>query len=534
MNTPKYTVVDTIRAAATLLLLQCWMPASGLFLATQGPRSVQLLGWMLISLFVYIIVSRNKAAQGKLVPPYAPWTAPPGYKSWTRLGANFRILRDGTSILLDMARDLAREFDYKPFVVYLPMCSLLIVQSPDHIKHFMDTNFYSYEKGWYFHKVFADALGDGIFNSDGAKWKKSRRASSHLFSSWQLEHRMGEVFHRHAQQLVGMLREGCRRTGSQSVDMQQLMYRYTFDCIYEIAFGRVVDSLGGNPKDVEFQKAFDTVQCITVNRFLSIAWPLEKWLGVGKEREMKVALTVIKEYVRRVIEERKKEAREYDASDLIAILEKQVREEEGRDYTDDETIDFISNFTIAGRDTTASLMTWALYELSHHPSHTEKLVREFATVEAPSDMHYTQAVLQEVLRLHPSVPFDGKFCVQRDVFPDGTAVEPGTLVMFNPAIFNVNPHNFEDPLAFKPERWMNSDGSCRMYDLKGFAYPAFNAGPRTCLGRHMAMQEAKIVLSHVLSEFAVCVPGDFVPKIKFTIVLMTENGMPAVVTPRAS
>merc|ERR1712072_1381876 len=91
-------------------------------------------------------------------------------------------------------------------------------------------------------------------------------------------------------------------------------------------------------------------------------------------------------------------------------------------------------------------------------------------------MHIAQAVLQEALRLYPSVPLEFKFAKADDVLPCGTWVKAGTAVMFNPYTFNRNPANFMDPDMFFPKRWLNEDGSCRRYDLQGFSYPAFNAG----------------------------------------------------------
>eukprot|EP01059_Diplonema_ambulator_P034075 TRINITY_DN745_c0_g1_i11.p1 TRINITY_DN745_c0_g1~~TRINITY_DN745_c0_g1_i11.p1 ORF type:complete len:535 (+),score=217.11 TRINITY_DN745_c0_g1_i11:35-1606(+) len=502
-----------------------WWPLSAAALYLVGGRA-QLLGAASFALLVFILVKTIQQRAGVQTPP---WFATKGWEGSNRFYLVKKVMRVGTDVVMYHALDIARRFNFETWAISLPALTVVSIHSPENIKHVLETKFDNYVKGRYFHKVFVDALGDGIFNSDGMPWKKARVASSHLFSSWQLENRMLEVFQRHAEQLVDILR---KVPAGETVDIQKLMYCYTFDCIYEIAFGRAVNSLGGNERDVEFQKAFDRVQAITAGRFLSATWVVQKALGLWSEGEMQRSLRIIREYVRDVIQERKRDKIEYDASDLISILERAIQEEEGRSYSDDEIIDFITNFTIAGRDTTAAVCTWMFYELSKHPEHKKRLEEEFARETDVKDMQFTQAVFQETLRMWPSVPFDIKFAVNDDVLPCGAKVKAGSAVLYAPMLFNRNPANFERPDDFLPDRWMENDGMCKKYDMKGFTYPAFNAGPRTCLGRHMAAVEAKTLLSYVMSEFDIEVVEGFEPRWAFTVVLQSRNGLEVKVTPK--
>lgn len=119
-----------------------------------------------------------------------------------------------------------------------------------------------------------------------------------------------------------------------------------------------------------------------------------------------------------------------------------------------------------------------------------------------------------------------------DVLPCGARIPAGTRVMFNPYSFNRNPANFSDPDSFLPSRWMEDGAKCRRYDMQGFTYPAFNAGPRVCLGRNMAMLEAKVVLSHVIPDFDVDLSPGFEPQQRFTVVLASMNGLSLTARPR--
>jgi cytochrome P450 len=222
---------------------------------------------------------------------------------------------------------------------------------------------------------------------------------------------------------------------------------------------------------------------------------------------------------------------EGDGQDLISLFMASC-EKDGRVPEPDELRDLIMSFVIAGRDTTASLLTWTFYLLTGRKEMMQRARQETREKEDDYDsMSWTQAVLYEALRLYPSVPLEFKTAREDDTLPCGTFVPAGTRVMYNPYVVNRNPANFDEPNDFRPQRWLEEDGACRKPDLKGFAYPAFNAGPRVCLGRQMAMMEAKVVVSHLLDAFDFDLEPGFVPSTKFTVVLAARHGMRVNATP---
>ena len=516
---------EDILPALQVFFLLGWMPLLGLWLMLAGMSTTGLA----IELLYWGTIMNSIRKRPANTPPFFKWGYDGKYTGPSRVEMYISVVRDGPDVIITNFKKMAVGFGFETFGLAIPSITFISGHTPEHVKHVTETKFDNYVKGSYFHQVFKDALGDGIFNSDGPAWKSQRRVSSHLFSAWQLENRMSEVFQKHTQQFLEILSE----KEGQVVDMQQMFYCFTFDCIYEIAFGKEVNSLGGNAEDVEFQQAFDTVQRITAQRFLSTTWKLKRLLGVGDEREMADGLRIIKKYVNNVMKERvaesakRKEEDVDESSDLLSLLESHS---DGN--TTDQLIDFITNFTIAGRDTTASALTWTIYELSKNPEHRPALINEFKSIENYKDMEFTQAVIQETLRLWPSVPFDLKFAVEEDTLPCGTKVYPGVAVMYNPFLCNTNPQTYPEPESFKPHRWMQEDGTCRRYDPKGFAYPTFNAGARICLGRHMATQEMKTLLSSILSEFHIDLTPDFKPMPAYTVVMMSKNGLQCTITKR--
>jgi cytochrome P450 len=174
----------------------------------------------------------------------------------------------------------------------------------------------------------------------------------------------------------------------------------------------------------------------------------------------------------------------------------------GQDLSEDFLRDLVLNFLIAGRDTTAQALSWTMYCLCTHPAVEAKARREVIEVcgvrgpayEDMTQLPYLQAVLSEALRLYPSVPMDAKIATNDDVLPDGTFVPRGTVVMYDIYAMGRDTAIWgDDAEKFRPERWLE------MNEAPGnYKYPVFNAGPRECLGRRLALVEMKTCLAMLL------------------------------------
>ena len=183
--------------------------------------------------------------------------------------------------------------------------------------------------------------------------------------------------------------------------------------------------------------------------------------------------------------------------------------------------DVVTNFVIAGRDTTANALTWALWELSEAPAAAarvrEEARRELGRAHADIDdtggvsydalkrMPYTHACVLEALRLHPSVPQDLKQAARDDVLPDGTLVRKGSYVSYDPYVMGRLQELWEDPLEFKPERFLRvtdeQTGALAVVTPDLYKFTAFQAGPRRCLGMELALLEAKAAIGTLLREW---------------------------------
>ena len=445
----------------------------------------------------------------------------PGKKGQFGFALTFHVLkliRQGT--FYAYVRKCADDFGWRSWVMQGVDGTDLVLQDPEDVKYMMSTNFSNYTLSSR-KAIFDDLLGDGIFNSDGDTWRTHRRMASYMFSTKHLG-AMESVFQRNGEKVRKIL--SVNAESKQAIDIQKLMFNYTFDSINEIAFGRSVNSLEGNKRDTEFCRCFDDAQANAFSRFSNPIWVVMKYLNIGSEKSLKKSLKVVNDYIRDVLVDRAAKSLEEAPNDVLRFFI-EAAESEGQECSPEVLHDVVMNFLIAGRDTTAAASTWCFYELGRNPECLRKVEEEIKNVTGPADMHYSHACFIETLRLHPSVPLDGKCAETDDTLPSGTKVLEGTNVNFHPISFTVNPALYPDPMKFDPTRWLDDEGVYTGFDP--YRFPQFNAGPRLCLGRHMAALEVKTILAEVLQEFDVVIDYNHVIVPRFSAVLQSSSGVMA-------
>jgi cytochrome P450 len=172
----------------------------------------------------------------------------------------------------------------------------------------------------------------------------------------------------------------------------------------------------------------------------------------------------------------------------------------------------------AGRDTTAALLGWCLVRLSLHPeifqNLREAVLDDFGDVEQPSfaglkSCRYLQHFLQEVLRLHPTVPINNRAAARDTTLPVGgspdqqspIAVKKGQIVVFSTFLMQRRKDLYgENALELKPKRWQQR--------IPAWYYIPCLGGPRACLGQQFALTEAGFLLVRFLQQYDAVEPAD--------------------------
>eukprot|EP00457_Paulinella_chromatophora_P004203 gb/GEZN01004213.1/.p1 GENE.gb/GEZN01004213.1/~~gb/GEZN01004213.1/.p1 ORF type:complete len:531 (+),score=37.79 gb/GEZN01004213.1/:65-1657(+) len=414
--------------------------------------------------------------------------------------------------------------------------------NPATAEYVLKTNFQNYRLPKYRVDLFSELFGEGIFASNGPQWRLHRKAASHIVTTRQLQDFMTKVFVRHATVAL------CNKIAQYEqqgvvVDLQELFFRFTMDCFSEIAFGedlKTVQSYGSHD-DGGFALFFDRSQYNLTRRIFTPWWSFNRFLGLGDEPTINKDISALNQFVDRIVQRRKKEA--FDRDDLLSHYIRFSRISGNKTITDGELRDTVTNFIIAGRDTTACLLSWLFYQLSQHPSIEHKLRQELARTfgEFPefdveriykqaAELHYLDACLFEVLRLHPSVPDDVREAVNDDILPDGSQIKAKQILPFNPYVYGRSTYIWgESAGVFDPQRFLDPQGI--FVRPSSFKLPSFSAGPRLCLGRSLALLEAKLVVAVLLSRFRFAAPltGACEGKYQVTIILRIKNGLPLLV-----
>ena len=388
----------------------------------------------------------------------------------------------------------------------------IVISSPTNLEHVLKKQFIKYEKGPSFQEYFRELLGEGIFNADGEEWKHQRHMALQQFRRKALKEHISTVMVERSQPVLQLIEQHAQ--SGDRFDLQSIFYAYTLDTFSEVAFGHHLDSL---QSESSFAKAFDRSQWLINRRFSTPWWKIERALNVGPESELKKSIHHLNSYVGDLVRERLSQPTDVLTAkpDLLSAFTRQLADDDALregDSAERYLIDVVLNFMIAGRDTTAGALSWTFYRLWKHPEMQAKVVEEITQAlgdEPFSYQHigslpYTRAFFFETLRLHPSVANGLKYAVEDDILPDGTPIPKGCGVVYSSYIMGKMEHIWgQDVLEFQPERWLsiNKKGQRVFHERTPYHFPQFNAGPRICLGKYMAIMEAEIMLAALLSRF---------------------------------
>ncbi|KAJ0979614.1 hypothetical protein J5N97_015088 [Dioscorea zingiberensis] len=442
---------------------------------------------------------------------------------------------------------------YQTCILPLPVLArryglVTVTCNPRNLEHVLRTRFENYPKGPVWQSAFHDLLGQGIFNSDGETWLIQRKTAALEFTTRTLRQAMTRWANRAIKtRLWRILGDHCDR--SIAVDLQDLLLRLTFDNICGLTFGKDPETLSPELPDNPFASAFDTATEATLQRFLypSFMWRLKKALGLGTEQNLRKSLKVVEHYITDAIAARK----DNPSDDLLSRFIKKG-DSNGNPFSSSVLQWIALNFVLAGRDTSSVALSWFFWTVIQRPDIEMKIVKEITSVlretrgadtrrwveeplgfEELEQLVYLKATLAETLRLYPSVPQDSKYVVSDDVLPDGTQVPAGSTITYS--IYSVGRMETiwgKDCMEFRPERWLTPGGDRFEPAKDAYKFVAFNAGPRTCLGKDLAYLQMKAIASAVLLRHRLeLVPGHKVQQ-KMSLTLFMKNGLRVYVQPR--
>ncbi|XP_070006352.1 geraniol 8-hydroxylase-like [Nicotiana sylvestris] len=278
-----------------------------------------------------------------------------------------------------------------------------------------------------------------------------------------------------------------------------------------------------DPEFQTVQEFMDLVGIImedSVKPNLSDYFPFIRWLDLqGVKRHIKPAYLRLHEIFDQVIEKRVEDRASgmKKTGDFLDVLLDQC-EEEGSGFDRQTIKPLILDLFLAGSDTSAITTEWAVAELLRNPQKLQKLREEILQqigTERPvkeSDIDklpYLQAVVKEVIRLHPAAPLLLPHKAQEDTEIFDFIVPKNSQVLVNAWAIERDPKYWEKPLEFMPERFINSS-----VDYKGrdFEYIPFGAGRRICPGMPLAIRMVNLMLASIVQPFSWKLPKGMAPE----------------------
>ncbi len=441
---------------------------------------------------------------------------PPGPRGHFLFGSMADLQRDR----LKFATDLALNYGDVAMFRMGPL-PLYMVYHPNGIRHVLVDNKRNYTKDTPVFGLLKGLLGNGLLLSEGEFWLRQRRL-------------MQPMFHRERIAGFGRIMTGAAQKALESwqpaaaegrvVDISREMMRLTLDVACRSLFS--MDIMG---KASAIARSVDLVLEDFIFRFDHPFYPPAN-VPTLRNRRYRAAVAELDRIVYGMIAARKGAVEQ--PGDLLSLLMEARDEETGEAMTDKQMRDELVTLLIAGHETTANALTWALYLLSTHPDVERRLHAEIETVlggHAPEaadlpKLEYTRMVVDETMRLYPPAWITNRMTVADDAVC-GYRIPKGATISICPYVTHRLPEFWENPEGFDPERFTLEKVKARPM----FAYFPFGGGPRMCIGKNFALTEAPLVLATILQRcrLDLC-PGREVRK-RPLVTLRPEGGLPMTV-----
>lgn len=367
---------------------------------------------------------------------------------------------------------------------------------------------------------FTHLFGHGLATTRGEPWVRHRRILQPLFTRRHVEHSMGAVATA-ADELVA----GWRRSDNEGrvVDVREGSMRFSLRALGRVIFG-----------DAELDDAWPVLQTElpvlsthAARRGLAPVRVPRSWPTPANRRAERGRRS-LRELVDGLVRDRENRP---DGDDLLGRLLAATDPESGAGLGGDEVRDEVLIFLLAGHETTGCALALTLHLLGRHPR-TQQRVREEVqltighdspTADDVEQLHFTRQVVLEALRLYPPLHTLVRTAVDGGELL-GHELPPGRVVAVSVWGIHRNPDVWTDPTKFDPTRF-SADADHTRHD-----HLPFGAGPRACIGGHLAMAELVVAVAAVVRAFHVHT-DDVEPQLEASVTLRPSGPLPTRLEP---
>ena len=454
-----------------------------------------------------------------VVPPY-PKLVLPKSKLLRRLlkpWMFFRARKCGIAMITEGV------YTMKAADIRLPVKYSVFPMDPADVRRVLVDEWESFPKSTMVEDALGLLIGDSIFVSNGEVWKRQRRMMNPAF-----EHaRVKVVFAMMQDAAHAMVERLDTVADGRSYDLEQEMTFVTADIIFRTIFSR---PLQPDEATVIF-RAFSAYQEAAFSQSLYKVVGVPRWLtfmGYRRARDTAAEIRGVLDAIIKVRYDSFHSGERQTHNDILQSLVSEKDEVTGTYFDFRELCEQVAMLFLAGHETSASSLSWALWLLSLAPDIQERMHREVADALEERELDFsdlrklnlTRNVFTETMRLYPPVPFLPRAASGTCTFKDKTA-HKGDVVSISPWLLHRHRKQWQDPDAFDPDRFDRPETR----EAERNCYIPFSKGPRVCLGASFALQEAAIILSTLVRRYRFDpVPG-FKPKLVGRLTVRSANGI---------
>ncbi|XP_002731980.1 cytochrome P450 4F2-like [Saccoglossus kowalevskii] len=465
---------------------------------------------------------------------------PSPHRHW--LFGHLHLFKNNEDSLAEVPR---RALEFSPAaVIWLgPFVPRVMVNHPTTIKAILTT---SEPKDEFLYGLLKPWLGDGLLISSRQKWFRNRRLLTPGFH-FDILRPYVQIYNDCVKTMLDKWSNLCASSSSKSVSVEMFgdLSLMTLDSLLKCIFSQESHCQTAKSQNPYISSVYALSHLISERgRFVPYHSDIIYNLSISGYKFRK-ALRAVHGYSVRVIQERKqalqqsgddKPARKY--IDFLDILLR-AKDEDGNGLSDREIRDEVDTFMFEGHDTTASGLSWCLYNFAKYPEHQRRCQEEIDALLVKtkkediewgdlSHLPYTTLCIKESLRIRSPVPMISRELKSPLTLPDGRFIPAGYNVLISINGVHNNSLVWDNPTEFDPSRFLPENTRYR----SPYAYVPFSAGPRNCIGQNFAMNEMKVVVARTLRRFDLSPELSRQPQRISNLVLRSSNGIYVHVKPR--
>lgn len=383
----------------------------------------------------------------------------------------------------------------------IPKPLTYLVSDPAWVDYVLRTNAKNYGKATIQYRTLALVTGYGLLAADNTAWREQRRMLQPAF-----HHDVVAGVVQHSVAATNQVLSKLDKSVNSEIDLDHEMMQLALNVVGSALFGSDFQLRAERVVSATL-KGLDVV----VSRARTPIFP-PKWLPTPLNLKLRSANKTLERAVDQII------AAAEQTPQLNTISQLLVTELSAGNITRSQVRDELVTFIVAGHETVASALSWALHLLSLNPDIQQRLAAEAVEVLGERDpefadyanLKYAKAVFNEAMRLYPPAWVLTRNAIAADEI-DGVEIAPGSLIVISPWVVHRDKTAWPDPTKFDPDRFLTEDR------IPSGAFIPFGLGNRMCIGRDFAMFEGVISLAMLARKFKFDPVNEIVPLPSVTV-----------------